>query len=47
MTASEYHEAVRTHDARMIRRQIGAIPKNINPTGRLYKKLIREIKASV
>lgn len=43
-TPEEYHEAVRTHDARIIRRQLDAIPSRVNRAGKLYQKLVREIK---
>ena len=43
MTAAEYHAKVSTFDADRIQALIDQIPKNINPTGRLFRKLTKEI----
>lgn len=42
MTKEEYHHAVATYDERRREALIAAIPRRVNPTGKLYKKLLKQ-----
>ena len=44
MTAAEYHKAVTNYDRDQAERELAALPKNLNPTGKIWRGYYRRIQ---